>query len=194
MTGGFDGQDPAVVHQLLAETLNEAFDEIRRIQAMARRGDLPDRPAWPLVVLRTPKGWGCPKVVDGKPVEGTWRAHQVPLTAVRERHPPRVARAVDAELPAAGAVRRAWSAAARDRGAVTCRRPEDEREPARQRWNTAARSRAPRLPRVRRGGRRTGQAAERGDPRARHLPPRRGLRQPRQLPHRSVPTRQPRIA
>jgi xylulose-5-phosphate/fructose-6-phosphate phosphoketolase len=84
VTGGFDGQDPAEVHQLLAETLNEAFDEIRRIQAMARRGDLPGRPAWPLVVLRTPKGWGCPKVVDGKPVEGTWRAHQVPLTAVRE--------------------------------------------------------------------------------------------------------------
>jgi len=84
VTGGFDGEDPARVHQLLAETLNEAFDEIRRIQAIARRGDLVERPTWPMIVLRTPKGWTCPKIVDGKPVEGTWRAHQVPLTEVRE--------------------------------------------------------------------------------------------------------------
>ncbi|MDP9260042.1 MAG: phosphoketolase family protein [Actinomycetota bacterium] len=84
VTGGFDGEEPARVHQLLAETLNEAFDEIRRIQAIARRGDLVERPAWPMIVLRTPKGWTCPKIVDGKPVEGTWRAHQVPLTEVRE--------------------------------------------------------------------------------------------------------------
>ena len=84
VTGGFDGEDPARVHQLLAETLNEAFDEIRRIQAIARRGDLIERPTWPMIVLRTPKGWTGPKIVDGKPVEGTWRAHQVPLTEVRE--------------------------------------------------------------------------------------------------------------
>ena len=84
VSGGFDGEDPAFVHQLLAETLEEVFNEIRRIQAMARRGDLPDRPAWPMIVLRTPKGWTCPRFVDGKPVEGTWRAHQVPLTQVRE--------------------------------------------------------------------------------------------------------------
>ena len=84
VTGGFDGEDPALVHQLLAETLDEVFNEIRRIQAMARRGALPDRPAWPMIVLRTPKGWTCPKFVDGKPVEGTWRAHQVPITQVRE--------------------------------------------------------------------------------------------------------------
>ena len=84
VTGGFEGEPPARVHQLLAETLNEAFDEIRRIQAIARRGDLAERPTWPMIVLRTPKGWTCPKTVDGKPVEGTWRAHQVPLTEVRE--------------------------------------------------------------------------------------------------------------
>jgi xylulose-5-phosphate/fructose-6-phosphate phosphoketolase len=84
VTGGFDSEDPTRVHQLLAETLNEAFDEIRRIQAIARRGDLIERPTWPMIVLRTPKGWTCPKIVDGKPVEGTWRAHQVPLTEVRE--------------------------------------------------------------------------------------------------------------
>jgi xylulose-5-phosphate/fructose-6-phosphate phosphoketolase len=84
VTGGFDGEDPSRVHQLLAETLDEAFDEIRRIQAMARRGALSDRPDWPMIVLRTPKGWTCPRIVDGKPVEGTWRAHQVPLTEVRQ--------------------------------------------------------------------------------------------------------------
>jgi xylulose-5-phosphate/fructose-6-phosphate phosphoketolase len=84
VTGGFDGEDPARVHQLLAETLEEAFDEIVRIQAMARGGRLSERPTWPMLVLRTPKGWTCPKFVDGKPVEGTWRAHQVPLTEVRQ--------------------------------------------------------------------------------------------------------------
>jgi xylulose-5-phosphate/fructose-6-phosphate phosphoketolase len=84
VTGGFDGEDPARVHQLLAETLDEAFDEITRIQVMARGGRLPERPTWPMLVLRTPKGWTCPRFVDGKPVEGTWRAHQVPLTEVRE--------------------------------------------------------------------------------------------------------------
>ena len=84
VSGGFDGEDPARVHQLLAETLDEAFDEIDRIQAAARTGGPVERPTWPMIVLRTPKGWTCPKVVDGKPVEGTWRAHQVPLTDVRE--------------------------------------------------------------------------------------------------------------
>jgi xylulose-5-phosphate/fructose-6-phosphate phosphoketolase len=84
VTGGFDGEASARVHQLLAETLNEAFDEIKRIQQAARAGELVERPTWPMIVLRTPKGWTCPRFVDGKPVEGTWRAHQVPLTEVRE--------------------------------------------------------------------------------------------------------------
>jgi xylulose-5-phosphate/fructose-6-phosphate phosphoketolase len=83
VTGGFDEEDPARVHQLLAETLVEAFDEIDRIQTAARTGSPAQRPTWPMLVLRTPKGWTCPRIVDGKPVEGTWRAHQVPLTDVR---------------------------------------------------------------------------------------------------------------
>jgi xylulose-5-phosphate/fructose-6-phosphate phosphoketolase len=83
VTGGFDGEDPALVHQLLAETLVEAFDEIDRIQTAARARRPDERPTWPMLVLRTPKGWTCPRIVDGKPVEGTWRAHQVPLTEVR---------------------------------------------------------------------------------------------------------------
>ena len=85
VTGGFDGEDPALVHQLLAETLEEVFDEIRAHPGDgARRSTCPSAPLWPMIVLRTPKGWTCPKFVDGKPVEGTWRAHQVPLTEVRQ--------------------------------------------------------------------------------------------------------------
>ena len=84
VSGGFDGEDPARVHQLLAETLDEALDEIARIQESARAGTLAERPSWPMIVLRTPKGWTCPAVVDGLPVEGTWRAHQVPIAEARQ--------------------------------------------------------------------------------------------------------------
>jgi xylulose-5-phosphate/fructose-6-phosphate phosphoketolase len=78
------GDDPAVVHQQLAATLDHVLDEIGAIQASARAGDGSARPRGPMIVLRTPKGWTGPKMVDGLPVEGTWRAHQVPLMKVRE--------------------------------------------------------------------------------------------------------------
>ena len=81
--GGFEGEDPMLVHQRMAVALDGAFDEIDRIWAAARSGTVPDRPAWPMIILRTPKGWTGPKFVDGVPVEGTWRAHQVPLGEVR---------------------------------------------------------------------------------------------------------------
>ena len=85
VTGGFDGEDPAAVHQRFAAGLDEALDEIAEIQRKAREdGAEPSRPAWPMIVLRTPKGWTGPKEVDGLPVEGTWRSHQVPMTDVRE--------------------------------------------------------------------------------------------------------------
>jgi xylulose-5-phosphate/fructose-6-phosphate phosphoketolase len=79
------GDDPADVHQQLAATLDKALDEIRRIQTAAREGTQPatSRPLWPMIVLRTPKGWTGPKVVDGLPVEGTFRSHQVPLSETR---------------------------------------------------------------------------------------------------------------
>jgi xylulose-5-phosphate/fructose-6-phosphate phosphoketolase len=77
------GDDPDLVHQQLAATLDAVADEIAAIQHRAReRGD-ERRPRWPVIVLQTPKGWTGPKVVDGEPVEGTWRAHQVPLGEVR---------------------------------------------------------------------------------------------------------------
>jgi xylulose-5-phosphate/fructose-6-phosphate phosphoketolase len=77
-----EGSDPAVMHQTLADTLDKILAEIREIQSTARaRGDSETvaRPRWPMVVFRTPKGWTGPKFVDGLPVEGTWRAHQVPI-------------------------------------------------------------------------------------------------------------------
>jgi len=79
------GDDPAVVHQSLAATLDHVVAEIHRIQRDARADGSADRPRWPMIVLRTPKGWTGPKEVGGLPVEGTWRSHQVPLPQVRER-------------------------------------------------------------------------------------------------------------
>ncbi len=77
-----EGDDPMAMHQLKAETLDCVFDEIAAIQRTARiHGDLTRRP-WPMVILRTPKGWTGPKTVDGKPCEGTWRSHQVPFSDV----------------------------------------------------------------------------------------------------------------
>ncbi|MEU4804094.1 phosphoketolase family protein [Actinosynnema sp. NPDC023587] len=75
-----EGDDPAEMHARMAEVLDGAVEEIRRIKSAGGR----DRPRWPMIVLRSPKGWTGPSEVDGVPVEGTWRAHQVPLPGVRE--------------------------------------------------------------------------------------------------------------
>ena len=77
------GDEPAAVHQAFAAALDEALDEIGGIQRAARADGVEERPRWPMIVLRTPKGWTGPKEVDGLPVEGTWRAHQVPIAEVR---------------------------------------------------------------------------------------------------------------
>ncbi len=74
-----EGSEPAVMHQLMAATLETAISEIRSIQREARRTGSAKRPRWPMIVLRTPKGWTGPKKVDGKPTEGSWRSHQVPV-------------------------------------------------------------------------------------------------------------------
>jgi xylulose-5-phosphate/fructose-6-phosphate phosphoketolase len=78
-----EGDEPARMHQLMASTLDTVIGEIRRIHLRARSEGLTERPRWPMIVLRTPKGWTGPKVVDGEQVEGTFRAHQVPLAEVR---------------------------------------------------------------------------------------------------------------
>jgi xylulose-5-phosphate/fructose-6-phosphate phosphoketolase len=76
-----EGDDPPRMHKLMAETLDTVVAEIKRIQTDAREGRSGERPRWPMIVLNTPKGWTGPKVVDGQKIEGTYRAHQVPLSA-----------------------------------------------------------------------------------------------------------------
>lgn len=78
-----EGDDPATMHQLMAATMERCVLEIRDIQAQARNGGAVTRARWPMIVLRSPKGWTGPKEVDGHKVEGFWRAHQVPLADVR---------------------------------------------------------------------------------------------------------------
>ena len=78
------GDDPTAVHRDLAAALDTSLDRIAAIQRRARDEGVTERPRWPMIVLRTPKGWTGPSDVDGLPVEGTWRAHQVPLSGVRE--------------------------------------------------------------------------------------------------------------
>jgi xylulose-5-phosphate/fructose-6-phosphate phosphoketolase len=78
-----EGDEPLQVHQALAATLDRCYERIRSIQQEARQHGVRERPRWPAIVLRTPKGWTGPKVVNGLPVEGTFRAHQVPLTNAR---------------------------------------------------------------------------------------------------------------
>jgi xylulose-5-phosphate/fructose-6-phosphate phosphoketolase len=77
-----EGSEPASMHQAMAATLNHAVEEIKRIQSEARGAGVVARPRWPMIILRSPKGWTGPAVVGGHKVEGTWRAHQVPLTEV----------------------------------------------------------------------------------------------------------------
>jgi xylulose-5-phosphate/fructose-6-phosphate phosphoketolase len=84
VSGGFDGEEPAPVHERFAATLDQALDRIAEIQRAAREDGESERPTWPMIVLRTPKGWTGPAEVDGLPVEGTWRSHQVPLANVRD--------------------------------------------------------------------------------------------------------------
>ena len=75
-----EGHEPEAMHQLMAATLDTVMDEIHAIQSEARTKATAGLPVWPMIILRSPKGWTGPKFVDGLPVEGTWRAHQVPVS------------------------------------------------------------------------------------------------------------------
>jgi xylulose-5-phosphate/fructose-6-phosphate phosphoketolase len=77
-----EGSDPMVMHQKMAAAMEQCVLEIRRIQEQARSSGKPTRPCWPMIILRSPKGWTGPKDVDGHKVEGFWRAHQVPLSGL----------------------------------------------------------------------------------------------------------------
>ena len=78
-----EGSEPESMHQAMAATLDHALSEIRAIQARARAGGALERPRWPMIILRTPKGWTAPREVDGHYIEGSWRAHQVPIADVK---------------------------------------------------------------------------------------------------------------
>jgi xylulose-5-phosphate/fructose-6-phosphate phosphoketolase len=81
-----EGEDPGTLHQAMAEAFDQAFDAIGAIQVKARTGGVRERPIWPMIVLRTPKGWTGPKTVDGLKTEGFWRSHQVPFTLEKPEH------------------------------------------------------------------------------------------------------------
>jgi len=122
------GHEPERMHQLMAHTLEAVIQEIHAIQNAARKERCTGLPVWPMIILRTPKGWTGPKIVDGKPVEDTWRAHQVPVTNFG-----RVAQ----ELPARRAVRRKRQADSR----ASRTRAEWDKQDGRQsacEWRTAA--------------------------------------------------------
>ena len=79
-----EGDDPETMHQLMAATMDQVTEEIQRITRHARENNDATRPRWPMIVLRTPKGWTCPREVDGKQVEDNWRSHQVPMGEMHE--------------------------------------------------------------------------------------------------------------
>ena len=81
-----EGDDPKTMHKLMAETLNTVIEEIQAIKKNAVETSDHSRPMWPMIVLKTPKGWTGPKVVDGQEIEGTFRAHQVPMSMEKPHH------------------------------------------------------------------------------------------------------------
>ena len=103
-----EGSDPAEMHQKMAATLEASHRRDPRASSRARATRTTAvRPRWPMIVLRSPKGWTGPKEINGHKVEGSWRSHQVPFADVRdEPGEPEAARGLDAQLPARGAVRR----------------------------------------------------------------------------------------
>jgi xylulose-5-phosphate/fructose-6-phosphate phosphoketolase len=80
-----EGDQPEIMHRLMTETLEKVLSEIQQIQNDARTHGFSVRPRWPMIILRTPKGWTGPKIVDGTPVEGTFRSHQVPVTDLQSK-------------------------------------------------------------------------------------------------------------
>jgi xylulose-5-phosphate/fructose-6-phosphate phosphoketolase len=81
-----EGEDPDLMHPLMASTLDKATAEIHEIQKNARKHGVKERPIWPMIILNTPKGWTGPKSVDGKKTEGSWRSHQVPFSDMKHGH------------------------------------------------------------------------------------------------------------
>ncbi len=159
------GHEPGFMHRKMAATVDAAIGQIRAIQRDARSGSPRPGARWPMIVLRSPKGWTGPAEVDGLPVEGTWRAHQVPLAEVRTNpaHLRQLER-MAAVLPAGGAVRAGRQPAAGPAGDGAAGRPPARRDPARQRRPAAAGPGPAGLPRLRRAADRRRAAASRSPP------------------------------
>ena len=140
-----------MMHQKMAATLEQAIGEIRaHAEGRAHVERTPSRPRWPMIVLRSPKGWTGPKEIKGHKVEGSWRSHQVPFCR-RAGQPgePEAPRGLDAQLQARGAVRRRRHGSCRSSGRWRPRgHSAHERQPARQRRAAAQGSQASRLPRA----------------------------------------------
>ena len=81
-----EGEEPMEMHKKMAAALDQALAALFEIKNKAVNGELDERPVWPMIILRTPKGWTGPKYVDGKQIEGTFRAHQVPINPDSEEH------------------------------------------------------------------------------------------------------------
>ena len=150
-----EGDEPMAMHQLMAATLDQILDEISSIQTDARRQGAAsaDRPRWPVLILRSPKGWTGPKVVDGLPMENTWRAHQVPLAELASIR--RISRELERWLrsyqpeelfDADGSLRLELASL------PPTRQPAHERQPARERRRAAARPAFARFHQIRHAG------------------------------------------
>ena len=130
-----EGSDPESMHQAMAATVEHCISRDPKVSAGSRAAPgIATRPRWPMIVLRTPKGWGAPEKVGGHRLEGFWRAHQVPLADVK-KNPEQLedSRKVDARTKAGGAVRCGWQADSGTQRTGADGHPPDERESARQR-------------------------------------------------------------
>ena len=162
-----EGDDPRIMHQQMAATLDDVHStRSTRSSGRARAEARSARPRWPMIVLRTPKGWTGPKDVDGLPVEGTWRSHQVPLAEIADRRTHlRLLEDLAAELPARGTLRRQRRDCVPDLPALPPR--GDRRMSANPHANGGSLLRdleTARLPRLRRRGRRARRSRRRGRP------------------------------
>ena len=138
-----EGHEPEKMHRLMAAALDEAIEEIQAIWAQARTHGFQGRPTWPMIILRTPKGWTCPAQIDGKKCEDYWRAHQVPME--------------DMEKASHVKVLEKWMQSYRQVEGRTCRAcsyraPPHERQPSCQRRIVAPRPQNPRLSKLRSQG------------------------------------------
>ena len=176
-----EGSEPAKMHQLMAAALDQAIGEIQRIQAAARTNGVTERPRWPMIILRSPKGWTCPKEIDGKRAEDYWRSHQVPMSEVRDNpeHIKILEQWMKSYKP-----EELFDADGRFKPELAEIAPKGdlphERQPARQ-WRLApARSHLARLPQIRCRDRQTGRHGCRGDALHGQVPARRDEAQSRQ--------------